>query len=193
MRIFARKGVENTKMQDIAADAGLSAGAIYRYYSNQEDVLQAVFADCTERNRALFEQKAATTGSPFEALDDIGRDAWSEFKNDGAHESIILTLETALAAARQPDKYAVARREMLMDLAGMLGRLVRRAQTAGEIDAGVNAEALAHTLLACHLGCGVLALQLGDEVDTDAVYEIVYGMTKNVAPEANQPARRKSG
>lgn len=185
MSMFAHKGVDDTTMQEIAADAGLSAGAVYRYYPSKDDLVQAVFADCTEQNRALFERTAGASGSPLEAIGDIGRAAWEELTKDEASELIILTLETALAAAREPAKFAAARREMLMDLVGMLGRVIRQAQAAGEIDARVDAQVLAFTLLACHLGCGVLALQLEDGVDTGAVYQLLYGMTKKLAPEAS--------
>lgn len=184
-RIFARKGIDDTTMQEIAADAGLSAGAIYRYYPSKAHLLRAVFADCTEQDRALFEQVVAGTGSPLEAIGDVGRAAWEELTKDGASEVIILTLETALAAARQPEEFAAARREMLMDIVGVLGRLIRQAQGAGEIDAGVDAQVLAFTLLACHVGCGVLALQLEDGVDTSAVYALLYEMVKKLAPEAS--------
>ena len=43
MRCFQRKGYENTTIDDIRAEYGLSKGSIYWYYSSKKDILIAVF------------------------------------------------------------------------------------------------------------------------------------------------------
>jgi AcrR family transcriptional regulator len=43
MRCFQRKGYENTTIDDIKAEYGLSKGSIYWYYSSKKDILIAVF------------------------------------------------------------------------------------------------------------------------------------------------------
>ena len=43
MRCFQRKGYENTTINDITAEYGLSKGSIYWYYSSKKDILIAVF------------------------------------------------------------------------------------------------------------------------------------------------------
>ncbi len=185
MGMFARKGVDDTTMQEIAAEAGLSAGAIYRYYPSKVELLRAVFADCTAQNRATFAQATATTDSPLQALGDIGSAAWGEFKKPGWREDVILSLESALAAARQPEELGVARNEMLSALIEMLGSLIQQAQAAGEVDPTVDARSLGATLLACHLGTGLLALQLEGDLDTDAVCSGVMEMLQKLAPQAS--------
>jgi len=186
-RLFARKGVDGTTMQEIAADAGLSAGAVYRYYESKDDLLRAVFEDCSEQHRALFEEKAAVSPSPMEALTDIGRSAWSQLKGDGFRDEVILELETALAAARHPDELGPAHRETLDHVVEMLGRLIRDAQAAGQIEAGVDGQALALTLLACYLGSGILAL---DGQDTDVLVESLLHMVNKLAPVAGRNGGR---
>ncbi len=184
MKTFAHKGVVDTTMQEIAAEAGLSAGAIYRYYPSKEHLLRAVFADCTQQNETTFDQVAASTDSPCEAIGDVGRAAWAKLKSEGSREELILSLESTLAAVRQPEELGAERREMLNALIEMLEGLIRQAQAVGEIDAGVDSRALASTLLACHLGSGLLLLQLGDSVDTDAVFSILMRMLPGLAPQA---------
>ena len=186
MRMFARRGVESTTMQEIAGEADLSAGAIYRYFPSKEHLLRGVFADCTEQNRASFAQATARADSPCDAIEDIGRSAWDELKSPGFKDGIMLTLETTLAAARQPEELGAARREMLRALIEMLAGLVGEAQRAGEIDAGVDARALATTMLACHLGSGLLALQLEDEVDPDSVFDVISQLLRTLAPRGMQ-------
>lgn len=68
-RVFARDGFVSARMSDIAEEAGLSLGGLYRYFGNKDDVFEAVIADVHEN---LF---AASTASehdfrtePYEAL-----------------------------------------------------------------------------------------------------------------------------
>ena len=185
MSAFARKGVDDTTMQEIAAEAGLSAGAIYRYYPSKVELLRAVFAGCTAQNRAMFAQAAARTESPLQALGDVGNAVWGEFKKPGWREHVILSLESALAAARQPEELGAARHEMLSGLIDMLGGLIERAQAAGEIDPAVDARSVGATLLACQLGTGLLALQLDGDLDTDAVCGGLMEMLQKLTPQAN--------
>lgn len=53
--MFVRKGIDGTTMHDIAAEAGISAGAIYRYYPIKAQLLQAIFRHSIEQNRLLFD------------------------------------------------------------------------------------------------------------------------------------------
>ncbi|MFI0354669.1 TetR/AcrR family transcriptional regulator [Actinomadura sp. 9N407] len=39
---FIRNGVHATSMQDIFAEAGLSAGAVYRYFKSKTDIIEAI-------------------------------------------------------------------------------------------------------------------------------------------------------
>jgi len=42
LRLFVRKGFAATKVEDIAREAGLSKGAIYRYFSSKEDIFESL-------------------------------------------------------------------------------------------------------------------------------------------------------
>lgn len=67
--IFARDGFVNARMADIAAEAGLSMGAVYRYFENKEDVFENLIADVHEE---LYESSRARghhfAEEPFAAL-----------------------------------------------------------------------------------------------------------------------------
>ena len=52
-RLFVRRGLDGTTMQDIAAEVGLTAGALYRYYGNKDSLTEAVFAWCAEGGFAV--------------------------------------------------------------------------------------------------------------------------------------------
>ena len=52
MRLFARKGFENTPIRKITAQADIGKGSFYDYFADKEDILneivQLMFADWTE-------------------------------------------------------------------------------------------------------------------------------------------------
>src|SRR5215216_7206950 len=41
-RCFARNGFHATSMQDVLAEANLSAGALYRYFRGKEEIISAI-------------------------------------------------------------------------------------------------------------------------------------------------------
>ena len=47
-RVFARDGYVDARMLDIATEAGLSTGGLYRYFDNKTDVMAALIADIHE-------------------------------------------------------------------------------------------------------------------------------------------------
>ena len=63
MEVFARKGVGATTMGDIIEVSGLSAGAIYGYYSGKDDLIRQAAEDVLMSRRADLERLAA--GNPL--------------------------------------------------------------------------------------------------------------------------------
>ncbi len=57
-RCFARSGFHRTSMQEICAEAAMSAGNLYRYFPSKE----AIIAGIAERNRAEAAQRFAQSG-----------------------------------------------------------------------------------------------------------------------------------
>lgn len=45
IRIFARKGYYNSRVSDIAREAGMAAGTIYLYFKTKDDILVTLFRD----------------------------------------------------------------------------------------------------------------------------------------------------
>ena len=45
VRVFARKGYYNSRVSDIAREAGIAAGTIYLYFKTMDDILVTLFRD----------------------------------------------------------------------------------------------------------------------------------------------------
>ncbi|MEU8678230.1 TetR/AcrR family transcriptional regulator [Streptomyces sp. NPDC048560] len=63
-RCFARDGFHGTSMQDVLKEVGLSAGAVYRYFTGKDDLIAAIAGEAIGGVRAAFEEAARTTPPP---------------------------------------------------------------------------------------------------------------------------------
>ncbi|GAA4547959.1 TetR/AcrR family transcriptional regulator [Amycolatopsis samaneae] len=62
-RCFSRDGFHQTSMPDIAAEAGVSAGAPYRYFASKEEIILAIAGDAFRLIFAPVERLAAGTSA----------------------------------------------------------------------------------------------------------------------------------
>src|SRR3982074_2100546 len=62
VRVFARQGYFNSRVSDIAREAGIAAGTIYLYFKTKEDILITLFRE----KMAAFEAslRRAIAGEP---------------------------------------------------------------------------------------------------------------------------------
>jgi AcrR family transcriptional regulator len=61
-RCFARQGFHQTSMPDIAAEAGVSVGAPYRYFASKEEIILEIAGDAFRLIFDPVERLAATAG-----------------------------------------------------------------------------------------------------------------------------------
>jgi AcrR family transcriptional regulator len=139
-RRFASQPFEQVGVRDVAADAGVDAALIARYFGSKEDLFTAVVDDCPEAGEAWAGDRA-TFGR--RAADKIASKA-----PDGAFEGIFIALRsTASPRASQISREAM-KRNMLEPLARWLG--------------GDDAETRARLLLAYFMG-GVVSRAMAPE------------------------------
>lgn len=57
IRIFGRTGFRDTKIAEIAAEAGVATGTLYNYFSSKEDIFQSILDDGRERLSSELAQR----------------------------------------------------------------------------------------------------------------------------------------
>ena len=70
-RCFARKGFHATSMNDVFAEAGLSAGAVYSYFKSKDDIIVAMAERAVGTITPFFD--AVLAEEPAPALEDVMR------------------------------------------------------------------------------------------------------------------------
>jgi AcrR family transcriptional regulator len=121
-KAFTRSGA-NASLDDIAREAGVGAGTLYRHFPTRDSLLEAVYRTEVEK-LAAAEQKFAQTMTPVEALR-----AWMLLFVDyiAAKQIIAPALNTLVGG---PSKVFEATRAQIQ---GAIDALVKRAIKSGDI------------------------------------------------------------
>ncbi len=166
--VFVRKGYDAATIQDIAAEADVAAGSIYRYFDNKADLIAAVTEWCCDEDLALFVNPSESV-SPLLALLQTGDRVGREIASHDHRQQCILRLESFLAGTRDETVQA----SIAHTLSEALDRLTQRfraAQEAGEIDHSIDPVVLAQTVHAFTAGISALQVPMGDDLRTAEVW-----------------------
>jgi AcrR family transcriptional regulator len=172
LRVFARRGVAATRMQEVAAEAGISYGAVYQYFPTKEALLEAVIEHWMAMYRASFARAAESTDSPLETLRRMIHLYLVGLERDAFREHALVDMEAQLAAARRPATLGATYQAMQRAELAITEDVVRRAQGAGELDPTVESRALAVLMNAIGRGLFQLMPALKDNIDREALARV---------------------
>jgi len=180
--VFVAKGCDAASMQQIAKAAGVSAGNIYRYFPNKEALIVAVCEACEIEDREKFAAANAVSASPLGALFVMGDHAFGDFAQDDVRDATMLSLESALVAARNAD-FGPAVERQTAATRDLITSLVTAAQASGELDTSVDARALGELLLSVVSGLKLLHLQVNGDVDAEGVWALLERIVQSFGTE----------
>ncbi|WP_431949609.1 TetR/AcrR family transcriptional regulator [Nocardia lijiangensis] len=82
---FARKGFFETSMQDVFAESGLSAGAVYRYFKSKNEIIAALATQTTVHLRLAMAEavRSDPLPTPAELVRDIAEEVVRRSGPDG--------------------------------------------------------------------------------------------------------------
>jgi AcrR family transcriptional regulator len=153
-RCFSRDGFHQTSMPDIAAEAGVSAGAPYRYFASKEEIILTIAADAF---RLVFEpvERLAARTDPASVADLLAAslEALSaDTVTDSAGRAV--PVEELLRCAVQSwsellrnDAVRVRAVEGFQGVLRSIADALRRGQTAGAVPLTVQPEHGARVLM----------------------------------------------
>jgi AcrR family transcriptional regulator len=148
---FARKGFHQTTMQDICEEAVLSPGAVYRYFHSKEEIIEAMCARGQEQNAELV-QAALGRGATSEVFDELIQVFFGAVASgDRDIETCALNVEL-IAEAPRNERIRESLTRSNFEVRSRFVDLVRRAQAAGDINPGLDADAVARVMIATYHG-----------------------------------------
>jgi AcrR family transcriptional regulator len=130
-RCFVRKGVHETSMQDIFAESGLSAGAVYRYFKSKNEIVETNIATVIGDLRAFF--TALAECDPLLPLDEMAeRLAARIVALSGENGPLRLAPQAWALAAHDPEIAAYVA-DNVIGLRDTWTRYIRRVVEAGDL------------------------------------------------------------
>ena len=167
-RCFVRTGFHRTTMQDVAVEAGMSPGNLYRYFPSKD----AIVAGLTERDRSRVARDfdAFDTHDFMKSFAELGRKHFEEEPRERA----ILCLEIWAESARNP-AFAAMCAEFEQDVIGRLRDVLQQALDRGEIAPSVDPHAAATAIMT--LGNGLFVRRaIAPDFDAGREVPVVLGL-----------------
>lgn len=181
---IAEVGFDKAKLVDIAKRAGMTAGSVYTWFENKEDLFRAAL------EQALAGQLQDNV-SAVSQLPEFNADNWlsqiaalvpRNHENTGPTDAQRLLIESYYASWRNPD---VAGKILpgLRDHVGTYVDIIRNAQQNGSIRADIDAYAFAMILAAVPLGMALTNLAGLQRVEDAAWMPIIMDLYELTRPK----------
>lgn len=138
-RVFARDGYLNSRLIDIAAEAGRSPGLLYQHYDGKEAILADLAADLNSKLQATVRAPFAAGLTPVEALHKALRGFWELYQ-----EHLAELVGISQAALIDP-AFAAQWKRIHRSATDLVTTGIQQAKQAGycpDLDPSVAAEAL---------------------------------------------------
>ncbi len=150
-RCFIRKGFHQSSMADVFAEAGLSAGAVYRYFRSKDEIITAIAEEVvghvTDLLVPLVEQE------PTPTLDSVIRDGLLSVDDLAFGEYGFAQLAPQVwAEALRNDQLLGVIRSRYTVVREALSRLIVAEQKAGRVDVDAEPDDVAAVLFGSIIG-----------------------------------------
>lgn len=146
--MFARKGLTDTKMTEIASAAGISYGLAYHYFTNKEAIFAYLVEEALEGALALTQRMKELTASPQERIHQFLTETFIGLQHEP--EVFLLVLQ-ALTNETVPQEVREMAQRQAQEVRVLLKLLILQGQEAGEFVAG-DPGRIATLFLACLQG-----------------------------------------
>jgi AcrR family transcriptional regulator len=165
-RVFARRGYVGASMNEIAAEAGFSKGALYWNFASKEDLFFALLDELDERLRALV-TVSITAPVGDERTGELSRGLSAVLED--SRDVVLLFHEYSALAVRDPqvaERYARRNARLREQIA----EAMRTRHEHLEVPLAISAERLATALIALVDGLSIQQL-----TEPEAVPEDLFG------------------
>ncbi|MQA05475.1 MAG: TetR family transcriptional regulator [Streptosporangiales bacterium] len=160
---FVRNGFHATSMQDVFKEAGLSAGAFYRYFGSKAELIGAIAQSKIADVTSILDEVDTSDLPPLDEL--LGQLLLRIKAANDADEFAKLVSQIWGEAIRSPEVAATLRANIGIAF-DRLSRVAAAYQEAGVLRADVPAATIARVLAAVNQGFMLQLTVLGD-VDVD--------------------------
>ena len=155
-RVFSTRGIRSATMAEVAAEAGISPGAIYRYFPSKDELARFCMTETGMLIKEQWTKGGPDSRDPRMEMRELARLTFSNIEQPEERMGTVLFLEQLLAAVRDNDTETVENmRAEHRNIAGGLRARIEAAQALGQFSTSIEAERLAEALVSFYWGCRV--------------------------------------
>ncbi|MDP2936488.1 MAG: TetR/AcrR family transcriptional regulator [Dehalococcoidia bacterium] len=170
---FSTTGFHQTTMQDICKKAQLSPGAVYRYFSSKEAIIEAMVEQSREQSTALIEE-AKGQGSTLQVLTNLADAFFGLLDQPVAQATIRLHMELWAEALHNTQVMDLLRTDF-KSIHRTIADIVRRGQDRGDVNPALDPDAVARVLMSFFDGL-LIQKAMDPEVDVWKYVMVVKAM-----------------
>jgi AcrR family transcriptional regulator len=177
---LARSGFHNTTLQDVFAEAGLSAGCVYNYFKSKDELMLAIAEERHDQERRLIGE-ASEMEDPVAALRQVARTFADKYLKEDGLDRRRIALQTW--SETQINPFVLSSVQAGIDgPRAQLAQLIRRGQAAKRLTSALDADAIAHTVIAIFHGSLLQKLWKPD-IDSEAQFAVFEHFLRSLEPE----------
>jgi AcrR family transcriptional regulator len=184
--VFAERGYDGARVQEIARRAGLTTGAIYRNFADKSDLLLGAIDRSAQRLMQLLGDARDSDGGSGRVLIELVAGVVAPQRSSTRQ----LLLET-LTAARRDDEVRDRVAPLVAAVRAEVAKVVERAKDRGEVAPDVDPDAWAYLGLAIAFGSYLLEAS-GAPLPSAAAWQPLVErlLTSPAAPRERAPRGR---
>jgi TetR/AcrR family transcriptional regulator, transcriptional repressor of aconitase len=158
-RCFIRKGFHQTSMQDVFAESGLSAGAVYRYFKSKKDLIHAIATEKQGGAVQLLEE--IMKEDPLPPFEEIIERLMTHIESVLVEDGALRIAPQVWAEALHDPEYEVIVTDLFTGMRSRWVELAERMRDAGRLPPDADPEALGATLMCLMPGFVMQRLLVG--------------------------------
>lgn len=143
---FARAGFHRTTLQDVFAEANLSAGCVYSYFKSKEELVFAIAEQRHQDERAAIVE-GSSVQDPIEGLRSIAQRFAHDYLGEDGLERRLIAIQTWSESVLNPALLASVLEGVEAPMR-QIAQLIRRGQALGKLSTKIDPEATARTMIA---------------------------------------------
>ena len=141
IKVFARSGFFNSKVADIAREAGVADGTVYLYFKNKDDILVSIFNHYMEEALAAGKASLAKTSDPVEKLKRI---VHAHLEGLGRDRNLAVVFQVELrSSSKFMEQFSATKVTEYLEL---IREVVEEGQRSGVFRSALNTKVVAKVL-----------------------------------------------
>jgi TetR/AcrR family fatty acid metabolism transcriptional regulator len=141
IKVFARSGFFNSKVADVASEAGVADGTVYLYFKNKDDILVSIFNDHMNLALANGRKSLAQIDDPIEK---IRRIVLAHLEGLGRDRDLAIVFQVELRSSTKfMEQFSATRVTEYLEL---IRGVIEDGQSRGVFRRGLNSQVVAKVL-----------------------------------------------